>query len=315
LPGPKRDSQDRPSAAAVTLRRIARAKVNLTLHVTGRRPDGYHELDSLVVFAEFGDALAFAPGEGLALEVVGPYAAALAAACGEGADNLVLRAARGLRALCGAAPGARMTLEKRLPVAAGLGGGSADAAAALRGLAALWRLGELPTPDLMALAAELGADVPVCLDGRPCRVGGIGERLSPVAALPPAWLVLVNPGTALATPAVFAARRGPFSTPAGPLPRLADATALAAWLRGGGNDLETPACSLAPEIFEVLAVLRRTPGCLLARMSGSGATCFGLYGDSATARAAAAAVAAERPAWWVRDTPIARDGDSGRDPV
>jgi len=315
LSGPERDSQDRPSAAAGILRRTARAKVNLTLHVTGRRPDGYHELDSLIVFTELGDVLTFAPGEGLTLEVVGPYAAALAATCGEGADNLVLRAARALRPLCGTAPGARLTLEKRLPVAAGLGGGSADAAAALLGLAALWRLGELPPPGLMALAAELGADVPVCLDGRPSRVGGIGERLTPVAALPPAWLVLVNPGKALATPAVFAARRGPFSAPAGSLPRLADAAALAAWLRGGTNDLEAPACGLLPEISEVLAALHRTAGCLLARMSGSGATCFGLYGDAAAARAAAAAVAAERPTWWVCDTPIARDGASGRDPV
>lgn len=297
-------------AAAGGLRCRAPAKVNLFLHVLARRPDGYHELDSLVVFAEFGDALTVAPGEDLVLEVVGPQAATLAATAGAGEANLVLRAARRLRALCGDAPGARLTLEKHLPVAAGLGGGSADAAAALRGLVALWGRDDLPRARLMTLAAELGADVPVCLDARASRVGGVGERLVPVPPLPAAWLVLVNPGRGLATGAVFAARRGPFSVPAAEMPALSDAPALAAWLRAAGNDLEAPARTLLPEIAEVLAALADTAGCLLARMSGSGASCFGLYGDETAARAAAAAISARRPAWWVRPSAIARPADA-----
>lgn len=298
-----------PSVRPAPLRRRARAKVNLFLHVTGRRPDGYHELDSLIVFTEFGDELALAPGDDLALEVVGPQAAALAAS-GSGETNLVLRAAQALRRLCGEVPGARLTLDKRLPVAAGLGGGSADAAATLHGLATLWQCEDLPKARLMALAASLGADVPACLAGRPSRVGGIGERVAPVPQFPPAWLVLVNPGRPLATAAVFAARRGAFSAPAARLPKFSDIAGLSAWLGSTTNDLEAPARALLPEIGDLLTALRGTPGCLLARMSGSGATCFGLYAGEAEARSAADAITVQRPAWWIRPTAVARDAES-----
>lgn len=281
---------------------FARAKINLTLEVRGRRPDGYHELESLVVFAEIGDRLTFSPAEIFTLDLKGPFAASLPRA----EENLVLRAARGLSTLAGGGRGASILLEKNLPAAGGIGGGSADAAATLRGLVALWGRDDLPRARLMTLAAELGADVPVCLDARASRVGGVGERLVPVPRLPAAWLVLVNPGRALATGAVFAARRGPFSVPAAELPALSDAPALAAWLRAAGNDLEAPARTLLPEIGDVLAALADTAGCLLARMSGSGASCFGLYGDETAARAAAAAISARRPAWWVRPSAIAR---------
>ena len=266
----------------------APAKVNLALHVLGRRADGYHLLDSLVVFADIGDTLRAAPAEALALDVTGPFAAALAG----DADNLALRAARRLAAAAGIAPRARLTLDKRLPVASGIGGGSADAAAALRLLARLWHL-PLPSTEL---ALALGADVPVCLAGRPARMAGIGEALAPAPALPPCGLLLVNPGVAVATPAVFRARSGPFSPPLDLPDGWADAAALAADLARLGNDLEAPAVALAPAIGTVLAALRALPGTLLARMSGSGATCFALFATAAHARQAATQVT--RPGWW-----------------
>jgi 4-diphosphocytidyl-2-C-methyl-D-erythritol kinase len=270
---------------------FAPAKVNLYLHVVGRRTDGYHLLDSLTVFAGAGDRLSAEPSAELSLAVTGRFAAGLEAE----ADNLVLRAARALAAAAGIAPTGRLVLEKNLPVASGIGGGSADAAAALRLLSRLWGI-ELPPAELTALAARLGADVPVCLSGTPARMQGIGESLTPVPRLPPFGLVLVNPGAAVATPAVFKARSGAFSEPATLPPRWDDAASLAAWLRGTRNDLEPPALTLAPLIGEVLAALRADPCCLLARMSGSGATCFGLFDTPAVAESVAAALA--RPGWW-----------------
>ena len=272
----------------------APAKVNLCLHVTGRRADGYHLLDSLVVFAGAGDRVTAAPGQGLSLTLDGPEAAGLAAE----PDNLVLRAARAM----GVAD-ARLTLWKGLPVASGIGGGSADAAAALRALA---RLTGRPMPDA-ASVLRLGADVPVCLAGRPARMQGVGGALSPLPPLPPAWLVLANPRVAVATPAVFAAlaRRDSPPVPAAPATGWRDAAALADWLAGQTrNDLESPARALAPAIGEVLAALAGLPGCYLARMSGSGATCFGLFGGSGSAQAAAAALSAARPRWWVAAAPV-----------
>ena len=287
---------------ASLVRRRAWAKVNLSLHVVGRRPDGFHELDSLIVFAGIGDGLTAAPADDLTLTVDGPYAAALDES-GDAAENLVLRAARSLRARAGATAGADLRLTKSLPVAAGLGGGSSDAAAALRALVELWRL-SVPEAELSDIAADLGADVPVCLAGRPSVVGGIGERIDPAPALPPAWLVLVNPGVPLATAVVFGAREGPFSGPARWAEPLADASALARRLAGCRNDLEPAARRLAPEIGEVLTLLTGTEGCLLARLSGSGATCFGLYAEQAGATRAAAAIRAVRPHWWVHAAPI-----------
>lgn len=268
----------------------ARAKVNLYLHVVGRRADGYHLLDSVAVFPGAADGLSAAPAGALTLEVVGPGAAGL----GVGPDNLVLRAARALASATGVGAGARLVLDKRLPVASGIGGGSADAAAALRLLARLWEV--RPSPErLRAIAQRLGADVPVCLDSRPARMGGVGEHLQPAPSLPECGMALLNPGAAVATPDVFRARSGGFSE----MPELPDAwpdaAALAAGLARLGNDLEAPAMALCPAIAVVLEWLRAQPGCLLARMSGSGATCFGLFADAEAARA----VAARAPgSWW-----------------
>jgi 4-diphosphocytidyl-2-C-methyl-D-erythritol kinase len=272
----------------------APAKVNLTLHVVGKRDDGYHLLDSLVAFAGVGDTLDFAPADTLSLDVTGPTAAQI-----PDGENIVLKAARLLaEAAGGQAQGAAIRLTKRLPVAAGIGGGSADAAATLKGLIRLWNL-TLPAENLSRVALAIGADVPVCLAGAPTRMMGIGERLEPAPALPPAWLVLVNPMVPLHTPPVFKARTGPFSE-ADPLKESpADAHALAAALASRRNDLTPPAISIEPVVGEVLAAIAATPGCLLPRMSGSGATCFGLYGTEAEALAAAAALAAAQPGWWV----------------
>jgi 4-diphosphocytidyl-2-C-methyl-D-erythritol kinase len=276
------------------LTEAAPAKVNLYLHVTGRRADRYHLLDSLVAFAEVGDLLHAEPADSLSLRVEGPFAPALA---GE-PDNLVLRAARALAAEAGVTAGARLVLEKRLPVASGIGGGSADAAAALRVLCRLWRLA--PPPGVLArLAASLGADVPVCLAGRTARMGGIGERLEPAPPLPPCGVLLVNPGIAVATAEVFRVRRGAWSEPATLPPAWDDAAGMAADLAKLRNDLERPAVGLWPAIGDVLAALVATPGCLLARMSGSGATCFALYADAAAARQAAGRI--QEPGWWSWD--------------
>jgi 4-diphosphocytidyl-2-C-methyl-D-erythritol kinase len=269
---------------------FAPAKVNLYLRITGRRADGYHLLDSLAVFAGIGDRVSARPDEGLGLTLVGPEAAALRAE----PDNLVLRAARILAEAAGISAGAALRLEKHLPVASGIGGGSADAAAALRVTQALWGV-RLGPGVLLRLAEGLGADVPVCLEGRPARMRGVGEALSPVPALPPLGLLLANPRLALATPAVFRARAPAFSAEAALPAGFADAAALAAWLRPLGNDLQDAAIGLCPPVAEVLDAIAAQPGCLLARMSGSGATCFGLFPDAPRAAAAAAALPA---AWW-----------------
>lgn len=272
------------------LRQAAHAKVNLYLRVTGRRPDGYHTLDSLAVFAAAHDVVSASPGDGLALAITGPEAAALAAE----PDNLVLRAARALAAETGTTRGAALALEKHLPIASGIGGGSADAAAALRALDALWGT-RLPAERLRSIAAKLGADVPVCIESRPVRMQGIGEILSDPPALPGFGLLLANPRLALPTPTVFRARHGGFSPPAAMPARLPDASALADWLRPLGNDLQDAAIALCPPVAEVLAAIAAQPGCMLARMSGSGATCFGIFPTPPSAEAAAAALPA---GWW-----------------
>ena len=269
----------------------APAKVNLFLHVTGRRADGYHLLDSLAVFGPAADFLEATRAAALTLSVEGPFGAALA---GE-SDNLVLRAARALADAAGVAPrAAALRLAKRLPVASGIGGGSADAAAALRLLDRFWGLG-FGADRLAALAAGLGADVPVCVRSRPARMAGVGGELSPAPVLPGCGLLLANPGVALETPAVFRARTGAFSEPAELPERWPDAAAMARDLGSLRNDLEPPAIALCPPVGEALATLRALPGCLLARMSGSGATCFGLFADAAAARRASESLPA---AWW-----------------
>ncbi|MEQ8388676.1 MAG: 4-(cytidine 5'-diphospho)-2-C-methyl-D-erythritol kinase [Alphaproteobacteria bacterium] len=286
----------------------APAKINLFLHVTGRREDGYHLLDSLIVFAGISDEVSAAPAGTLILdEVTGPFGGLV----GPAQDNLVLRAAEGLARLTGRSPppGAALRLYKTLPAAAGIGGGSADAAATLRLLCALWGL----TPrgdDLESLARRLGADVPVCLAGQAARASGIGDELAPVGDLPPLWLVLVNPGVAVPTPAVFARRQGAFTEPALAAAAVAggrDRAAFIAALRETRNDLLAPALELAPEIGDVLAAIQASEGCLLARMSGSGATCFGLFGTAEEAAAAAGSIGRDAPAWWVAAGPMISD--------
>lgn len=273
---------------------FAPAKINLCLHVTGRRADGYHLLDSLVVFAGVGDRVTAATGAGLTLALDGPEAASLAA----DPDNLVLRAARAM-----GVTGAALTLWKALPIASGIGGGSADAAATLRALA---RLTGRPLPSDAAVLA-LGADVPVCLAGQPVRMRGVGEVLSPLPALPPVWLVLVNPRLPVPTPQVFAAlafRDNP-TVPDLPAAALGSARALANWLAAETrNDLAAPAKDLAPALVPVQAALAQAPACLLARMSGSGGTHFGLFASETAARAALAQLASDNPGWWVTMAPV-----------
>jgi 4-diphosphocytidyl-2-C-methyl-D-erythritol kinase len=281
----------------------APAKVNLTLRVLGRRADGYHELESLVTFAEVGDRLSFVPGGELALTVRGPNAVQ----AGDGADNLVLTAAQSLAArVAGIGLGA-FDLDKRLPVAAGLGGGSADAAAALRLLA---RANSIPADDgrLYDAARVTGADVPVCLDPRPRLMRGIGEILSAPLKLPALPVVLANPGVGLPTKSVFAGWK-----PAGPQVLTLDVASLAKitsreeylqLLATQANDLESAAIAVEPVIAEVLVALRALIGCRLARMSGSGATCFALFSSAAAAIEAAKTLSGKYPQWWVRPSAL-----------
>ena len=267
--------------------------------MVGRRPDGYHLLDSLVCFTELGDELHLRPAEAIRLEVDGPFAPVLA-----NTDNLALKAARLIDGGGAGGRGALLHLVKNLPVAAGIGGGSADAAAALVGLARLW---DLPAPTPMASLA-LGADLPVCLADGPCYVGGIGEELAPAPSLPRAYLLLVNPRRPLPTADVFRRYSRSHSAPGRWQGAPADAAALAALLAERRNDLTDAALSLLPEIAEILEALADSPGCLLARMSGSGATCFGLFESPRAAARAAATLQVGAPHWWVRATAIAEGG-------
>jgi 4-diphosphocytidyl-2-C-methyl-D-erythritol kinase len=280
---------------------LARAKVNLYLHITGKRADGYHLLDSLIVFADTGDEISLAPADKLSLSIDGPFAAGL----GTGSDNLVLRAAKALQEVTGRRSGAAIRLTKNLPVASGIGGGSADAAATLDGLCGLWDVAP-GRAALLQIAARLGADVPVCLDGAASFVGGIGEDLAPARGLPSAWLLLANPRIATPTPAVFKARHGPFSKAARWSEPPRDFAEFAARLRSSANDLTEAAIGVTPTIRDVLVALAALPGCVLARLSGSGATCFGLFADEAGARAAERELRSARPDWWVTAAPIAR---------
>jgi len=272
----------------------APAKLNLFLHVVGKRDDGFHLLDSLIAFTAIHDTVQIVPAERLTLSVNGPTAT------GVPTDdrNLVLKAAHALQSVFGISAGAAIHLTKRLPAAAGIGGGSSDAAAALRGLCRLWEIS--PTePRLADIALALGADVPMCLAGAAAFAGGIGDDLEMVSALPVMPLVLVNPGVPVETPTVFRARHGPFSDPGRFSDTVTDGARLAALLAQRHNDLGPPAESLAPIIRDARFALEVSPGNLLARMSGSGATCFGLFGTEIAAQAAAVRIAAERPDWWV----------------
>lgn len=264
---------------------FAPAKVNLALHVTGRRDDGYHLLDSLVMFADVGDRITVERATGTKLTITGPMSDGVPAT----EDNLVLRAAR----LMGI--DAKIHLEKVLPHAAGLGGGSSDAAATLRALAGL--TGK-PIPDDVV---GLGADVPVCLGNLAARMRGIGEDVQTLHDMPALHAVLVNPNIPLSTAQVFAALQEA-ENPGLPddLPSGRDASALIDWLRGQRNDLQAPAIASEPRIAQVLDAIDVTSGCRLARMTGSGATCFGLYLDADNAGSAAGRLAETYPSWWVR---------------
>lgn len=269
----------------------APAKLNLALHVRSRRVDGYHELETLFAFVRDGDRLTVERADTWSLRITGPFAHGLSA----GVDNLVLRAAAAFVARFGGTMKFAVTLAKRLPVASGIGGGSADAAAMLRALARFDDV-MLDDPALFSIAAELGADVPACLAGVTAIGGGRGERLQPVAGLPQTPVLLVNPGVTVSTPAVFARWDG---VDRGALPD-GDAQQIA---MEGRNDLQAPALTLAPIIADVLALLE--PDATLARMSGSGATCFALYDDIAARDTAATRIATARPGWWTSATTLA----------
>lgn len=265
---------------------LARAKVNLCLHVTGRRADGLHLLDSIVVFPEIGDVLTASPAEDFQLRIDGPFGQGLSS----GADNLITRAARLM-----SDNGAAITLEKNLPIASGIGGGSSDAAACVRLLAEMWGI---PYPSISALAA-LGADIPVCMAQRPARMRGIGEVLSPLPELPEFWVVLVNAGEAVETGAVFGAMACRDNAEIAGIPEsFTDTADFVKFLSAQRNDMEAAAIGICPLIGEVLDALAAT-GCALSRMSGSGGTCFGVFGKAELADEAADALTAAHPDWWV----------------
>lgn len=271
------------------LRQAAPAKVNLTLHVTGQRSDGYHLLDSLVMFTAYGDVVAVTNADTLSLTIDGPFGAGLSTK-----ENLVLDAARAF----GLNRGAAITLTKNLPLASGVGGGSADAAATLIALSSLW---DVPLPDSNAITA-LGADVGVCMTTKLTRMSGIGESLSLLGPTPSLDVLLVNPRQEVPTPQVFQALPNK-SNPAMPnaIPP-ADSADWLAWVTKQRNDLQSPAIAIAPVISDVLHLIGRQTGCELARMSGSGATCFGIFKDSESCQAAADALSAAHPDWWVQPT-------------
>ena len=284
----------------MTLAEFAPAKVNLFLHVGPLRPDGYHPLASLMVFADIGDRLTAEPWEGFALAVDGPFAGHAPA----GDDNLVARAAAALFARIGApAPALRLTLTKALPAGAGLGGGSADAAAVLRLLRGAMML-PAADADLLEICASLGSDVPACLASAPVIAEGRGEVLSPAPTLPELPAVLVRPDAASPTGPVYRTFDAMGQGPPASLPDMprafADIAALVGFLTSTRNDLEPPAAALEPRIAEALAALRAAPESLFTRMSGSGSACFALCADMATAEQLAGTLSAARPDWWVQ---------------
>ena len=287
---------------AAPIDELAPAKINLSLRVRGRRPDGYHELESLVVFATVGDRVTLHQGEAFALTVTGPFAAAL------DSDNLVATAVRRAQAADPHLRTGAFHLEKNLPVAAGLGGGSSDAAAALRALRRA-NPDRAKMLDWSALAAGLGADVPVCLAGRPALMRGIGEQLHFVARMPEAAIVLVNPRVPLGSGEVFRALGAePLRAPkvsSTPPPDFAGLGDLISYLQSSANDLEVPAKILCPEIVRVEAALASQPAARLVRMSGSGPTCFALFASRAEADDAAAVITRHEPGWWVMASEIA----------
>lgn len=281
------------------MQRFAPAKINLFLHVGDRRPDSYHDLLSLVVFADCGDTITVGPARGVPLEITGPQSAGF----GPSPSNLVLKAERALRQWASEhgheTPPVTLTLDKHLPLASGIGGGSSDAAATLLALVKYWSL-PASAEDLRQLGRSIGADVPVCLRASPTLMSGDGEMLAPAPELPGFALVLVNPRVEVSTAAVFDALGARTGTHAQPLPpRLETLRVFVAWLDRTSNDLASPAKKIAPQVMHAEQALTASTGCLLSRMSGSGATCFGIYPTIEAAKTAAREIAAARPEWWV----------------
>ncbi|MEE2997440.1 MAG: 4-(cytidine 5'-diphospho)-2-C-methyl-D-erythritol kinase [Pseudomonadota bacterium] len=271
----------------------APAKINLYLCVTGRRADGYHLLDSLVTFTKLGDRLIAEPADRLTLRIEGPFSGNLKG-CEE--DNIVLRAARALQGAFGIREGATVTLEKNLPISSGIGGGSADAAAALRILTKLWRI-KTNDAELSRIGLLIGADIPVCIAGVTCHMSGMGETVLPADPLPTCGIVIVNGAEAVSTPAVFAGRKGPYTTcMAWEAPINFDE--FVSQLQLLANDLMDSARTVSPLIADVLGELKKAEGCALARMSGSGGTCFGLFADQSGAEKAAGDIRNANPQWW-----------------
>jgi 4-diphosphocytidyl-2-C-methyl-D-erythritol kinase len=277
----------------------APAKLNFFLHITGRRDDGYHLLESLAGFTRFGDSLEIEPADRLTLEITGPYAPQLQ----QGQENnLVMQAARRMAQRAGKPAGARLRLTKRIPMGAGLGGGSSDAAAALAALAGLWNV-DVSREEMLAMALSLGSDVPVCLAQRWSWVAGTGDVVTPVEASVHGWVVLVNPSVALLTADVY--RRyagdsaGAYTAPRRVERRIGSLQELVQLMQATHNDLLPPALALMPSIQAVLDAVADCEGCLIARMSGSGATCYGVFADEAAAQAAAARLRNAMPGAWV----------------
>ncbi len=285
---------------------LARPKVNLSLKVVGRRSDGYHLLDSLVVFPKGGDRLSFKAVDDLTLSVSGEGAEDL-----EGTeDNLVYRVARYLKEEFNVQNGALIHLEKNLPVASGIGGGSADAAATLRGLNKLWGLG-LSFQKLEEIGLQFGADIPVCIESQARYMRGVGEELSDPVKLPDFHILMVNPRKSVSTPEIFRALNYPKGTRENPPPELSDnlsAQEMAKALKTLTNDLQAPAESLTPEITDILHFLSVEDACLFHRMSGSGATCFGLFKNAAEGQQALQRQKSEHPHWWAELMPVTSEG-------
>jgi len=283
-----------------TLRITAPAKLNLFLHIIGKRADGYHMLESCTFFTAFGDALTITPADTVSLTITGNFAPQLAHDANE---NLVLRAAHLLQARTGTKTGAAITLDKNIPIGAGLGGGSADAAAILSALETFWQCSLTPETR-HSIALQLGSDVPACMLNQPAWVTGTGDHVQAIPFPSGGWVVLVNPGTPLLTADVFRATKAPFTPSiARPAP-WPNTRALAQWANTQTNALEAPAIALMPSISHILTALQATENCLLHRMSGSGATCFGLYETQSGATIAAASIQTNNPGWWVIATPI-----------
>ncbi len=293
-----------PSLDSVSISEKAYAKINLALHVTGRRDDGYHLLDSLVVFADYGDELCLSPTTKTSLEISGPFGAGLKTEN----DNLILRAHHGLsEALKTQLPPTHFKLIKNLPVSSGIGGGSADAAAALRGLIKLWRL-DVDESLIAKCAIKLGADVPVCLKSTTCQMQGIGNIISPINNFSPLYIVLVNSGVTISTPSIFSqlnleVGQAAFSK-LSPFEHLDSQTQWINWLKTSRNDLQTAAQKQSDQIARTLGAIQESDDLLFSRMSGSGATCFGLYARLDQAQRACAAIKRNHPQWWAVAAPV-----------